>query len=531
MNFTSNKGFLITIGAVLVIYIFSSIINDRMKKVLRNDPLSYYVYLPALIIHKDISFSFSEEPENDYLEKNFILDRGPKDILYTKTTYGLSFLYMPFFMMGHIYALATNYSADGYSLPYQIFLGIGAIIYFLLGMFYLYRILLKFVSRLAANITIAILSLGTNLFYYTVFEGAMPHLYSFFLITLFVWLTIKWYEKPGYKISILLGIVFGLTILIRPTDIIIIIFFILYGITSIKEFSGRISLFLNNYKMIILMGLITFLVWVPQFLYWKYISGQFIFNSYSDSGFFFNNPQIVNQLFSYRKGWLLYTPVMVFSIIGWLFIYKKTYRGVLLPIALFTVLNIYILSSWYAWWFGGSFGSRSYVNSYALMAIPLSIVIQLLLKSRLVLKISGLVVISLLSFLNIAQTYQYNYGYIHWIAMTKEAYWEQFLRFNLSDKYGDYLLYPNYTNAYKGIYNPEFDHTLEEKNMLESESLIQTKINGIRGSEKQMELIKEKAQRNGLTIDQQLRFDALWVINYEIDKKKKQKMLESRDTN
>ena len=529
MRFSSNKGFTVSIGAILIIYIFSSIYFNEKIYVFKSDPLRYYVYLPALIIHHDISLSFTEKPENEYLKENFILDKSPIDKLYTKTTYGLAILYLPFFTLGHIYALATDYMADGYSLPYQIFLRIGAIIYLLIGMFYLSQVLSKFISRLIANLTIIAISLGTNLFHYTVFEGAVSHVYSFFLITLFLWLSIKWHEKPGYKTSVLLGFVFGLIILIRPTDIIILIFFILFGVTSFKETSNRIGLFIDNYKMIILMGLITFLVWVPQFLYWKYISGHFIFNSYPDSRFFFNNPQIINQLFSYRKGWLLYTPMMVLSIFGLLFIYKKSFRGVLLPISLFTIINIYILSSWYSWWFGGGFGSRAYINSYPLMAIPLGVLIQFLLKSKMVIKISGVVVISFISILNITQTYQYTYGYLHWIAMTKEAYWEQFLRFNYSDKYRNYLLFPNYGNAYKGIYDPEHDYTWDEFQIIDSESMVQKKMNEIRNSEKYMDFIREKARNNGLTIDEQLRLDAKWIIINDIEMAKRQKKEGSKD--
>jgi len=45
------------------------------------------------------------------------------------------------------------------------------------------------------------------------------------------------------------------------------------------------------------------------------------------------------------------------------------------------IVITYVFASWWAWWFGGAFGHRSYVEYYALLAIPLAGLIQKIFSS------------------------------------------------------------------------------------------------------------------------------------------------------
>jgi hypothetical protein len=94
--------------------------------------------------------------------------------------------------------------------------------------------------------------------------------------------------------------------------------------------------------------------------------------SYGDEGFFFTNPQIINGLFSYRKGWLIYTPLMIFALLGILTLARRKFQQFFIPVLIFTVANIYVVYSWWCWWYGGSFGSRPMIDSYPLMAVALA---------------------------------------------------------------------------------------------------------------------------------------------------------------
>jgi hypothetical protein len=197
------------------------------------------------------------------------------------------------------------------------------------------------------------------------------------------------------------------------------------------------------------MLFVAFLVWIPQFLYWKEVTGNYLFYSYTDEGFFFNHPRILEGLFSFRKGWLLYTPMMAFPLIG-LFFRKPELKGLRFPLFLFTALNIYIIFSWWCWWYGGTFGQRGLVESYALLAIPFASVIKSMSEQKLGLKIVFTVVCLFFIWLNIFQMYQYEKLTLHWDGMTKELYFKQFGKMDKIPNYDKYVSLPNNVEAKKG---------------------------------------------------------------------------------
>ena len=51
--------------------------------------------------------------------------------------------------------------------------------------------------------------------------------------------------------------------------------------------------------------------------------------------------------------------------------------------------------------------------------------------------------------------FQYHYGAIHWVAMTKEAYLDSFWRIRPTERFHDLIKDPDYVLARKGIYKYE----------------------------------------------------------------------------
>jgi hypothetical protein len=119
---------------------------------------------------------------------------------------------------------------------------------------------------------------------------------------------------------------------------------------------------------LILTGLLVFL---PQFIYWKYAWGSFIHYSYGGEGFTnWRNPAIVPVLFSPLNGLIPYSPIVLFMLAGIIImIYKKINNGILL-LLLFALVT-WITGSWHMWYFGGSYGSRPYVEYYAILSLGL----------------------------------------------------------------------------------------------------------------------------------------------------------------
>jgi len=323
-----------------------------------------------------------------------------------------------------------------------------------MGLIYLKKVLLSFFTPGVTAITLLFIGLGTNLFYYSTHESVMSHSYNFVLITLFLYMVLRWYEKATWLRTFLLGMLLGLIVLIRPTNILILILFLLWGVDSWTGFQERIRFFLRNIPKLGLMMLAFLLPWIPQFIYWHMITGHLIYYSYGAQGdsFFFNNPHILESLFSYRKGWLLYTPVMALALIGFIPL-RKRIQGSLLPLTLFLVLTIYVLSSWWAWWFGGSFGLRAYVDIYGVLALPLAAAVDAVLqikKKQIRIGIAGMA-LSMLLF-HLVQHRQYVRTAIHWDSMTKEFYWLNFMRFRPSLEYMHLLSIYDEALCRKGIY-------------------------------------------------------------------------------
>ena len=419
-------------------------------KIIRNDVKSYYSYLPATFIYRDISLSFLEA--NEDLEKMMWPVRINENEFLIVTTSGLSFLYSPFFLLGHLYASISEFEPDGYSLPYRLALQFASIFYLLLGLVFMRKTLRMFFHDATVAITIISVALGTNLFYYSVYEPGMPHVYCFSLISMIVYQSIKWHKNNSWQNSAILGLLFGIVTLIRPTNFLVVFFFVLWGIKSWGDFSARFNLLFRRSDLILIMILLFMVVWFPQLLYWKTMTGNWIFYSYGtkDAGFYFLNPQIFNILISYKKGWFVYTPIMLIAFIG-IFLLIRKLKLAFWSISIYIIVTIYILSSWWSWWYGGGFGLRAFVDTYAVMAIPLAAVLETARKFKFV-KIFIISLIGLLALYNLFQTRQYNNMAIHWWWMNKNAYWETFLKQKPTKKYWELITYPDYPNARKGIY-------------------------------------------------------------------------------
>jgi len=366
-----------------------------------------------------------------------------------KYTMGLAFLFLPIFILGHISAIVLNYPTDGFSMPYNYAMYIGCFIYFIIGLFYLRKVLLLFFSDITTSFVLVLLVFATNFLQCILFAPAMPHNLIFTLHILTIWLSYKWISSRKNKYIIGMGITIGLASLTRPPDILIILIPLLWGTASIKTVYKHLLFTLKQYyKHFFLLLLIIALFLSCQFIYWKIYAGKIIFDSYQNPGEGFDilKPHTIDFLFSFRKGWFIYTPIMIFATIGILKLRKKI-NYLFLPILLFFILNLFAFSSWTTWWYADSFGQRSMVQSYAVMSIPLGVFIQAFLKKKNIYKYLYLILFIALLTLNIFQTWQYKKGIINPSRMTFKYYKNNFFNTTLSPKDTTLLLCYRSTNG------------------------------------------------------------------------------------
>ncbi|MEO8146757.1 MAG: hypothetical protein ABI723_03915 [Bacteroidia bacterium] len=436
---------IVLIGAFLLKTIYTDKFW-RIDFVIKSDAVSYYEYLTATLIEKDLSLQFVDDAKTPNHEK-YMYQKLPGNINFNKYTCGMAIMHSPFFLIAYSLAPYFDQPRDGYADIFEIALLVGCIFYSCLGLFFLRKVLLRYFKDSLVAMTIIIIAIGTNLMLYTTGEPGMTHPYSFCMISIFMWFVIKWYEKPGFKNSLFLGISGGLVILLRPSDAIVWMLFPLFNVGGIKQFNERILFLLKHFKHLAIILLMIFVVLAPQLYYWKCITGHWFFYSYGNEGFYFTHPHIIDGLFGYRNGWFVYTPIMIFAVTGF-FLLRKYVPEFALFIPVFFILNTYIILSWWCWWYSGC-GNRAFIDSYGIMALPICATFKFISQNSVVRSFLLISVISLLTYINWYQQWQYKYGLLHWAAMTKESYWAIFMKDQKPAGYDNLLKEPDNESALK----------------------------------------------------------------------------------
>ena len=445
----------------LLLSVFAVIYSDinvskwnSTKGIIVHDITQYNAYLPTLFIYKDISLSFFNT-NHDALGLGFFPKVTQIDKKAIVATYGMALLYSPFFFVGHALAAPLGYEPNGLTAPYQMALQFSSLFYFAVGLFFMRKTLMKYFSDKVIALVILATVFGSNLFWYVTGEAPMTHAYSFCLITLFLFATDKWVDKTSFWSTIQVGFLSGLITLIRPTNIIVVLLLVLWKVASLTDLKDRFFMILKHWPYILLMILMCFIVWMPQFYYWKLVSGQYLYYSYpDDQGFFFNNPQLFNNLFSWRKGWLIYTPVMAFSLIGMALMHRVN-KLFFWPVLIYFLLSWYILSSWWDWWYGGGFGMRPYIDSYGVFAFGLAAFLTWAFRQRKLFKIPLITIFVLALLIGGFNNMRYHYSTIHFDSNTRATYCDDFFTLRNKPGFWETLRRPDYKLARKGIYRYE----------------------------------------------------------------------------
>lgn len=394
------KIFFILLSAICI-YLSFNLNRREARGVIYSDPEGYYMYLPAVFIYDGF--------ENIPIQSNEFKTYAGTDKVFTKYTYGVALFELPFFLVAHVFANLTDYPEDGYSYPYRVAIMFSAIFYLLVSFYLLYKLLNPYFSENVVLSSLFILFFGTNLFFYTLRSPGAAHIYIFFQFTLLLYLTPRVLKSNSVKLLFIYFLLYGLIVITRPSNGIIILLPLLFDINSINKLPQRIRHFLGNFKSVFIALLCLAVVALPQLIYWKYISGNWIIYSYENQGFdYWKNPQIINVLFNVWSGWFIYTPLALLLVIELVRLSLKNKFNSKLVLGILSIAT-YIFASWWYWWFGGSFGHRCYVEYYSLLTFAGASLIFNLSKIKLKpLRFSLFLLIGVLCYYNIAFTYMYS---------------------------------------------------------------------------------------------------------------------------
>jgi hypothetical protein len=376
---------------------------------LTSDSEGYYIYLPATFLYENWKVRNGE----DWLRPVNCCMVTPEGKVVTRYTYGVAAMQAPFFGLAHLYARTfqgpdtppppewevttghdnapqINYrkysrnwgQATGFSDTYAYGIIVAAAFYMSLGLWFLKRALRRSFRKDVALITTGLIFLATTLFYYTAGEGSMSHVYSFCLFAAILYYLPDWLREPTWGRTIVLGILLGLTVLIRPTNILITLLFPFWSVYSVDELRLRVRTLRKQWVKLASMAVLAFLVLVPQGLYWKGALGSWVAWSYGKEGFSnWNHPPLLKVLFSYQNGLFVYTPIMVMVVAGLVVGWRRRMASAPVISVIF-LLATYFFASWWAWWFGAAFGHRCFVEYMALFAFPLAVMVKLFADSK-----------------------------------------------------------------------------------------------------------------------------------------------------
>jgi hypothetical protein len=420
--------------------------GETRSGVLNWDVYGYSFYLSGLLHGDLLRVKYLDEIDSTYRPCNEVMEYGRFRVEGTdkyafKYTIGNAYFYAPFYFGAHLVNKTfLGYKTDGYSLPYSAGLTIGWGFWSLWGIYLLGVFLLRYFRPISVLSTLFCIAVGTNYYAYTVQIVGMNHIPLFFVSALCLWAADNWAKRGRWQDLSLLAMGLGLAVVLRPTELVMVIL-LLAVLPLIKREQGTILPFLQaRWGQILIAVAVGLAVVLPQILYWWAATGKLVHYSYQGEYFDFANPHLRKGLFSYRKGLYVYAPLMLLGVVGLPFLLRRS-KAIGAVILLYLLANVYIILSWSAWAYGGSFGARSMIQSFAFWAIPMAAFFDALwgfLSRRqgvlkIVLTAKSVMIILAFAGLHIFQTFQYHRSVLHWENMSYESYWYTFLKIHYTE--------------------------------------------------------------------------------------------------
>ncbi|MEY3199472.1 MAG: hypothetical protein RJA13_1430, partial [Bacteroidota bacterium] len=273
--------------------------------------------------------------------------------------FGMSYFYAVFYFIGDLIAAWTGYATDGFSLPYQLSLVYGCMLYTLIGLLYFRKILREFFNENLTSITLLLIVLGTNYAHHMSLKNLETVNVLFMLSTILIWNTMQWHKTFQFKNLIWIGLSVAFMALVKPSEILFLLLPILWNVTNIATFKDKLKRISAHKVQFLVVILSCFLLAFPQLYYWHLKTGSWIYDTYKNPGVGLDifSPHIYDSLFSYRKGWLVYTPLMLFALSGLYFVHKNN-KKIFPAVSISLFVSSYIVFSWTEWWYGAGFSNR-----------------------------------------------------------------------------------------------------------------------------------------------------------------------------
>lgn len=424
-----SKRFVLLAAALCVagyVHVYARGLADRP---IRSDGFSYYVYLPSWFLFQDTTLSAVARDCCGGQYDGFIM-RWPGTRRWVNVhPIGVAVMQTPAFAVAHALTRWSNLSPDGFTFYYQHAAGLAGLAWTVAGLWVLRRLLRRHFTDGVTAATLAVVLLGTNLFHYATYDSSYSHAYSFFLFAALLDLTDRWYERPTIRRSVLLGIVGGLIVLTRHTNVLALIVFPAFAVSSRAALRDRVRFLLHHRRDLAIASVVALMLLAPQLAIYYQATGQLVVSSYGDAAFNWGSPELWEVLVGVRKGLFFWSPALLLALPGFWWLLRSDNRasGFVVPGLLFLAAHTYIIASWWNWQFGGSYGHRGFTDALPIFALGLAATFER--NRRLPLRLGLTSVAAAVAVaLSVFQMLQYWHGMIPFQDMTWDQYRAVFLQ-------------------------------------------------------------------------------------------------------
>jgi hypothetical protein len=355
----------------------------------RGDGVGYYAYVRSALIDHDLRF------DNDWLAANpsFLASRVDSSghLLpnqYTPTGYvgnhfsvGPSLLWAPVMVSVHVAVLTmdrlgAHIAADGYSRPYLIAMGVTTAVYGFLGLWLSYLVARKYTSAPWAMAATFGIWWASSLPVYMYFNPSWSHAHSAFGVALFLWYWDKTRSGRSLAQWILLGLIAGLMADIYYPNAILLL---LIGMEALAARAGARHEENQGLRAPpallpswILFGLAFVAALLPTFVTRKLLYGSFMASGYPPIAIWnWRSPVLAKVLFSSDHGLFTWTPIVLLSVIGLVFLWKRD-RLLSGSLILIFLAFLYFIASYLDWDGVSSFGNRFFISLTPIFVLGLA---------------------------------------------------------------------------------------------------------------------------------------------------------------
>lgn len=383
---------------VALLALFAVVLPFVTHRIYASDEIQYFAYTHSLFFDRDLDFGneymhfYASNPEKfgaiytDLYLKRETLTQLPINV----APIGTGLFWLPAYAVAHLSVsvadgLGANIPADGYSQPYITAICLTSYLLGCAGLLLCYLMSRRLFGRRVSAVGVVVIWLATPVVFYTVVAPPWSHATSLFTVTLFLWYWLRTRRESGreWREWLLLGVFAGLMMLVREQDA---LFLVVPGLEVVvrlvsqwrKSRLADLSALVRPITGLLLMGVTTAIVFIPQLIAYRVITGQFGPSKVVASKFTWTSPNALNVLFSPEHGLIPWTPIIAVALVGLTFLWRRD-RLLTAALALAFFVQVYVAGSFLTWQSAGSFGQRRFINSTTILVLGLVALLSWLL--------------------------------------------------------------------------------------------------------------------------------------------------------